>query len=178
LPAAIPSSRFAPDAQYSATIGVTAWELDFFGRIRSLSEQALQQYFATEQARRSVHVSLVAQVATAHFDERALAEQLELARKTLEAVEASYAATRRAFELGTASELDLRTAESQVETARFNLSFYEQQHAQAVNALVFLIGTPLPPDLPEGKPLREATVIADLPAGLPSELLVRRPDIL
>ena len=86
LPASIPSSRFAPDAQWSANLGMTAWELDFFGRIRSLSEQALQQYFATAEARRSVHVSLIAQVAIAHFDERALAEQLELARRTMETV--------------------------------------------------------------------------------------------
>lgn len=178
LPAAIPSSQFAPKEQYSANLGITAWELDFFGRTRSLSEQALQEYFATEQAQVSAHLALVAQVATAHFNERALSEQLGLARKTLETVEASFALTRKSFELGTSSELDLRTAESQVETARANLAIYEQQHAQAVNALVFLIGRPLPEDLPETKPLNETSVAIDLPAGLPSDLLTRRPDIL
>ena len=178
LPAAIPGSQFAPRQQYSVSLGVVSWELDFFGRIRSLSEQALEQYFATEEARRSAHLSLVAQVATAHYNERAFSEQLVLARQTLRTVEESFALTRRAFELGTASELDLRTAESQVETAHINFAFYAQNHGQALNALVFLIGQPLPEDLPASKSLQEAQVVADLPAGLPSDLLTRRPDIL
>lgn len=178
LPAAIPSSAFIPRATYNANVGITSWELDLFGRVRSLSEQALQQYFATAEARRGAHIALVAQVAVAHFDERAAAEQLELARETLRTVEESHALTARAFELGTASELDLRTAEGQVETARFNLSRYEQRHAEAMNALVFLIGMPLPPDLPDPLPLDETVVIAEIPAGMPSDLLLRRPDIL
>jgi len=178
LPAAIPSSAFIPKTQYSANIGVTAWELDFFGRIRSLGEAALQTYFATAEARRSAHLALVAQVAIAHFDERAFADQLRLARLTLETVERSFELTRRAFELGTASELDLRTAESQVETARYNFASFEQRYARAQNALVFLVGTELPADLPPAKPLEDAAVMATLPAGLPSDLLQRRPDIL
>lgn len=178
LPALIPSSAFIPRQQYALGIGITAWELDFFGRTRSLSERALQQYFATEQARRSAHLALVAQVATAHFNERAFAEQLELARMTIRTVEESFELTRRSFELGTASELDLRTAESQLATARANLAFYEQRHQQSLNTLVFLIGSPLPEDLPEPTPLTEAQVRTDLPAGLPSDLLTRRPDIL
>ncbi len=178
LPPAIPSSQFAPKQQYSVNLGVTAWELDFFGRTRSLSEQALQEYFATEQAQRSFHLALVGQVATAHFNERALAEQLDLARKTLELVEESFRVTQRSFELGTSSELDLRTAESQVEGARYNYSFYEQRHQQAMNSLVFLVGAPLPGDLPATTPLKEAKIIAEIPAGLPSDILTRRPDIL
>lgn len=178
LPAAIPSSRFVPTSQYAANVNVTAWELDFFGRIRSLSEAALERYFATLEAQRSVHLTLVGQVAIAHFQERAFAEQLEVARQTLELVRESHRLTRRAFEAGIASELDLRTAESQLETARFNLALYEQFHAQAVNGLTFLIGTPIPEDLPEAAPLEAARVRTDLPAGLPSDLLQRRPDIL
>ncbi|HWV39571.1 MAG TPA: efflux transporter outer membrane subunit [Vulgatibacter sp.] len=174
LPEGVPGR----DEQYAATLNVTAWELDFFGRIRSLADAALERYFATAEARRSAHLSLVSQVAIAHFTERALAEQLELARGTLELVEESFAITRRAFELGTASELDLRTSESQVETARFNVALYEQRHAQAVNALVFLVGAPLPADLPGSVALADAKVLIDLPAGLPSDLLQRRPDIL
>ncbi len=178
LPEDLPSSAFAPTEQYSLSLGVTAWELDFFGRIRSLSEQVLQDWFATTEARRSAHLALVGQVAQAHFTERATTEQLALARQTLALVESSFAITKRAFELGTANELDLRTAESQVLTARANLAAFSQQHAQAVNALVFLIGQPLPEDLPPSEPLAEATVVADLPPGLPSDLLTRRPDIL
>lgn len=178
LPSALPGSQFAPKEQYAANLAVTSWELDFFGRIRSLSEAALQRYFSTAEASRSVHLSLVAQVAIAHFDERALADQLALARKTMETVDESYRLTRRAFELGTASELDLRTAQGQVETTRYNLAFYEQRHAQAVNALVFLVGRPLPEDLPAPRELLETDVLVELPEGLPSDLLVRRPDIL
>ena len=178
LPSSLPSSQFVPREQYSVNLGVTAWELDLFGRLRSLSEQALQTYFATAEARRGVHLAVVSQVAIAHFDERASEEQLTLARQTLETVESSYALTRRAFELGTANELDLRTAQTQVETARYNFAFYEEQRAQAVNALVYLIGRPLPEDLPEPQPLRDTMVRAELPAGIPSDLLQRRPDIL
>lgn len=101
-----------------------------------------------------------------------------MARQTLELVRESFRLTRRAFEAGIASELDLRTAQSQVETARFNLALYEQRYAQALNGLTFLIGRPLPEDLPPPKPLVEADILADLPPGLPSDLLRRRPDIL
>ncbi len=178
LPASLPSSQFAPTEQYSVTLGATAWELDLFGRVRSLSEQALHDWFATQEARRGTHLALVAQVATAHYQERALAEQLVLAQQTLKAVEESFTVTTRAFEVGTASELDLRTSQSQVETARVNLATYAQQHAQALHALTFLLGGALPEDLPEPKPLEASVVKSDLPAGLPSELLTRRPDIL
>lgn len=178
LPSSIPGSQFAPKEQYSANLNATAWELDLFGRIRSLSRAALERFFATEEARRSVQLSLVAQVAIAHFNERALAEQLDLAEQTLATVQSSYELTRRAFERGVASELDLRTAESQVETSRFQLAFFHQRHAQANNALVFLVGTQLPGDLPGALPLVEAKVRTFLPPGLPSDLLQRRPDIL
>lgn len=178
LPAAIPSSRFAPKEQYAANLNVTAWELDLFGRIRSLSEAALERYFASRETQRSVHIALVAQVAIAHFQERAAARQLELARQTLELVRESYRLTRRSFEMGVASELDLRTAESQVETARYNLALYEQRHAQAVNGLTLLLGAPIPEDLPAGDSLEFISVRTDLPPGLPSDLLQRRPDIL
>lgn len=174
----LPGPVSGSQEQFSANIGVTAWELDFFGRIRSLSEAALQRYFATAEANRSVHLSLVSQVAIAHFDERALADQLDLARRTMQAVDESYRLTKRAYELGTASELDLRTAQGQVETTRYNLAFYEQRHQQARNTLVFLVGRPLPDDLPEAGSLLDSDVLGTLPEGLPSDLLTRRPDIL
>ncbi|AKU93193.1 efflux transporter outer membrane subunit [Vulgatibacter incomptus] len=175
---AIPGANAAPRHQFSASAFVTAWELDFFGRIRSLSDAALERYFATAEGMKSVHLALVSQVASAYFSERALAEQLVLAQETLDIVEQSFAITKRSFEVGTASELDLRTSESQVETARFNLAFFEQRHAQSENALVFLVGMPLPSDLPEPRPLEESIVFAEIPEGLPADLLQRRPDIL
>lgn len=178
LPAALPASRFAPKQQYAVNLGVSAWEIDFFGRIRSLSEAALERYFATQEAQRNVHLSLVSQVAIAYFQERALAEQLELAERTMELVDESHRITSRSFEAGIASDLDLRTAESQLEGTRFNLALYQQRHAQAVNGIVFLLGASLPEGLPEPPPLAEAPIETNLPPGLPSDLLQRRPDIL
>jgi outer membrane protein, multidrug efflux system len=163
---------------YTVGVGVTAFELDLFGRVRNLSSAALEQYLATEEARRSAHLSLVAEVASQYLRARALDDQVALARQTLETVRTSLGLTRRNYEGGRTSELDLRTAEAQVETARFNLSAAEQQRAQAENALVLLVGQPLPPDLPEGRRLDAQPPLADVPPGLPSDLLQRRPDIL
>jgi multidrug efflux system outer membrane protein len=178
-PADLSSSGAAVTADaWSVGAGVTAFELDLFGRVRSLSEAALEQYLATEEARRSAHLALVAGVASQYLAGRALEEQVALARSTLEAVEGSLRLTRRAAEGGRVSELDLSTAETQVETARFNLAAAEQQRARAENALVLLLGGPLPADLPPPLPLDGRQVVADLPAGVPSEVLVRRPDVL
>ena len=161
------------------TVGAAAaFELDLFGRARSLADAALQQYFATEEARRSAHLSLVSAVATQYLIALAVDDQLALGRQTLEAVESSFDLTRRSYEAGRTSELDVRTAESQVLTARINLAAFEQQRAQAENGLVLLVGQPLPPDLPPGEPLGSQRLLSDLPAGFPSDLLQRRPDVL
>jgi outer membrane protein, multidrug efflux system len=157
---------------------VTGYELDLFGRVRNLTSAALEQYLATAEARRAAQIALVGAVATQYLANRALDEQIALARGTLDAVQASLALTRRQAEVGRVSELDLRTAESQVETARFNLAAAQQQRARAENALVLLLGGPVPASLPEGLPLDAAEVVAELPAGVPSEVLVRRPDVL
>ncbi len=146
--------------------------------MRSLSAAALQQYLATEEARRAVHLSLVAQVASQYLAARALDDQVALAQRTLEAVESSSALARRTFEAGRTSELDVRTAEAQVHTARFNLSAARLQRARAEHALVLLVGQPLPADLPPPRPLEAQALLADLPPGVPSEVLLRRPDIL
>jgi outer membrane protein, multidrug efflux system len=173
-----PLGRATSGTAWSVGAGIPAFELDLFGRVRSLSSAALEQYLATEEARRSAHLALVAEVATQYLATRALDDQVALARSTLEAVAASLTLTRRSAEAGRVSELDLRTAESQVETARFNLSAAEQQRAQAENALVLLVGGPVPTDLPAPLPLDAQPVVAELPAGVPSDVLVRRPDVL
>ena len=158
--------------------GALAFELDLFGRLRSLSGAALEQYLQTEEARRSAQLSLVAAVATQYLLVRALEDQIALAKGTLETLQASYALTKRTYEAGRTSELDLRTAEAQVETARFNLSAAELQRTQAENALVLLVGAPLPASLPAPQPLEEQRVVAELPSGVSSEVLLRRPDVL
>jgi outer membrane protein, multidrug efflux system len=164
--------------EYNVNAGVTAWELDLFGRIRSLKNQALNRYFATDQARRSAQITLLAEVAIQDLTVRELDEQLAVARQTLEAVSASYDLNRRTFENGVISELDLRTAEAQVQTARVNVASLAQARSQADNALVLLVGQPLPADLPPAKPLNAQTLLAEVPEGLPSDLLQRRPDVL
>src|SRR5258708_3459787 len=165
-------------SQYGVGVGVTSYELDLFGRVQSLKNQALESYFATEEAQRSAELTLVAEVAAQYFTERAYEEQYALARQTLETVQRSYALTKRSFETGNSSELDLRTAEAQLHTAEYNLSVYSQQHALAENALILLVGQPLPSDLPTPQSLEKQSVLADISPGLPSGLLQRRPDIL
>jgi outer membrane protein, multidrug efflux system len=163
---------------YRLSLGTTDYELDLFGKVRSLKAAALENYFATEEARRSAQIALVAQVADAGLLEYAVTEQLNVARQTLAAVSASYELTRRSYEAGVVSELDLRTAEGQVQTARSNVAASEQQLAQAKNNLVLLVGRPLPEDLPPAPSLTSLPPLPDVPVGLPSDLLLRRPDIL
>src|SRR5882724_6094373 len=166
------------ESQYDVSLASTAYEVDLFGRVRSLNKQALENYFATEEARRSVHIALVAEVAIQYLTERQLDEQLALTRQTLAAVQSSYDLNKHSFDAGTTSELDLQTSAAQVQTARANVAVYERERAQAENALVLLIGQPLPDDLPPPKSLNEQNLSSNLPAGLPSDLLQRRPDIL
>ena len=179
IPADLSTTGKAVTAEaWSVGAAVTGFELDLWGRVRSLSNAALEQWFATDEARRSAQLSLVAEVANQYLATRALEAQVALARSTLETVGASVALTRRSAEAGRVADLDLRTAESQVETARFNLAVAEQQRALAANALVLLVGGPIPAALPEPLPFEAQPVVADLPAGVPSDVLVRRPDVL
>ncbi|MBP5078356.1 AdeC/AdeK/OprM family multidrug efflux complex outer membrane factor [Pseudomonas chlororaphis] len=163
-------------SSYSATLGVSAYELDFFGRVRSLTEQTLMSYLATEQARRSAQLSLVANVASAYLTWRADQELLALTAKTLVADEESLRLTTRSADAGKVSALDVSQARTSVETARANLARYQRQVAQDLNNLTLLVGTQVADSLP-ARPLA-SDLIAQVPAGLPSDLLQRRPDIL
>lgn len=163
---------------WSASLGTTAYEVDLFGRVRSLNRQALENYFATAEAQRSAQITLVAEVADEYFALREAEEQLRLARQTLAAVQESYDLNQATFDAGASSELDLRTAEGQVETAKIYILTYERQRAQAENYLVLLVGEPLPTDLPAPRSFNDTNLLAEIPAGLPSELVQRRPDIL
>jgi multidrug efflux system outer membrane protein len=158
--------------------GVSAYELDFFGRVRSSNEQALQQYFQTEEARRSAQIGLVAEVAAQYFTLREAEEQLVLARQTVELVGDSYRLNKASFDVGEIDELDLSTAEGQLKNAEINVISYERQATQAENQLVLLLGAPLPADLPQPARFGAGDVLADIPAGLPADLVQRRPDIL
>lgn len=162
---------------YSLDVGA-AYEIDLFGRVRSLKKEALERYFATEEARKSVQIALVSQVATEYLTQLRLREAKAIAQQTLETVQSSYNLIKRSFEAGAASELDLRTAEGQVQTVRVNAASFLELLAESENALVLLIGQPLPKDLPSEKPFQQQRLLADLPAEVPSDVLQRRPDIL
>src|SRR5471030_353906 len=161
---------------YTATLGISAYELDFFGRVRSLSEQAMLTYLSTEEAQRSARISLVANVANAYLTWRADQELLALTRKTLAADEESLRLTSRSSAAGKVSALDVIQARTSVESARASLARYERQVAQDLNNLTLLVGAPVPDSLP-ARPLA-SDMLAQVPAGLPSDLLQRRPDIL
>lgn len=164
--------------QYSANLGISAYELDVFGRVRSLGAQALEQFFATEAARRSTHISLVAEVANAYLTLGADQERLALARDTLKSQDESYRLNQRSFEVGVLSALALRQAQTSVETARVDVARYTAQVAQDRNALALLVGSPVPDELLPGTLSDSLNALPELPAGLPSALLQRRPDIL
>ncbi|MBB3224422.1 AdeC/AdeK/OprM family multidrug efflux complex outer membrane factor [Pseudoduganella umbonata] len=164
--------------QYTAGLGIPAFELDFFGRVKNLSEAALQQYLGTEEARRSQQISLVAEVANAWLTLAADQERLRLAQDTLKSQQISYELSKRRFEAGATSGLDMYEAQTSVETARSDVAVYTAQVAADQNALALLAGAPVPAELlPQGT-LQPVTQLADLPAGLPSDVLQRRPDVL
>ena len=166
------------NSQYTVGIGTSSYELDLFGRIRSLKKQALETYFATEATRRAAQITLVSEVAGQYLTELEYDQQRDVARQTLASVQSAYDLNKQSYDAGNISALDLRTTEAQVETAKVNIANYEQLKHQAENALVLLVGGPMPANLPPGEALNAQRLLTDLPPGLPSGLLQRRPDIL
>jgi len=161
---------------YQVGLSLASFELDFFGRVRSLNEAALAAYLATEEAQRAAQISLVAETAKAYLSELGAGEQLVLAQRTLEGREQGYKLSRQRFDVGASSALDLRLNETLVQSARVSVLQLQRQRAQARNALTLLVGTPLG-DLPTGADLSSQNVVTAIPAGLPSDLLANRPDI-
>ncbi|MDG3064479.1 AdeC/AdeK/OprM family multidrug efflux complex outer membrane factor [Thauera mechernichensis] len=171
------SGESAISRQYSANLGFASYELDFFGRVRSLEEQALQVYLGTEEARRSAQVSLVAEVANAWLRLAADRERLALARSTLETRQQSVTLVRRSLELGAVSALDLNQAETLLQTARADAARYAALVAQDENALALLVGAAVPAGLQPPALDDSVAAVPVLPADLSSEVLVRRPDV-
>ncbi|MBJ6724494.1 AdeC/AdeK/OprM family multidrug efflux complex outer membrane factor [Geomesophilobacter sediminis] len=163
--------------QTTLNVGFSAYELDLFGRIRSLKDQALEEYLATEQAGRATQISLISEVASTWIALAADQERLRLARETLKINQQSYDLTRRRFESGVSSELDLRQAQTSVDSARVDIARYTSQVAQDHNALDLLVGSPVTDDLLPAE-LTAITALKEVSPGLPSEVLQRRPDIL
>jgi len=178
IPADLSSSGSVTTSErYDVYLGVSSWEIDFFGRIRSLKDKALEEYLATDQAGRNAQILLVSTVAQTYLALAADREALHLVSSTLESQEATYNMIKKRYDVGVASGLDLYRAQSQVDIARRDVARYMMLAAQDENALNLLVGSPvtpelLPPDLSRVKPPREIT------AGLLSELLLERPDVL
>jgi NodT family efflux transporter outer membrane factor (OMF) lipoprotein len=161
---------------YSVGLGLSSWELDFFGRVRSLGEVALNQYLATEEGRNAAQATLVASVANAWLALAADEELLTLTRETLATREESLRLTRLRFENGASSEIDFRQAESLLESARVTLAQLQRQRSLDLNALALLLGMPVPVDYRVGI-ATDSLQLPDLPAGVPAEVLAKRPDV-
>ena len=179
-----PSANGGVTSLYSAGLQATAYELDFFGRVSSLKEAALNQYLATEEGRKTTQITLIASVANAYLSRLADDELLEITRQTLVTREESIRLSKLRFDNGVASELDFRQAESLVEAARVSLAQQQRQQALDENLLTLLVGSPLAAELPVAastavvaEPLAQMQPLVDVPAGLPSDLLASRPDI-
>ncbi|RQH09995.1 efflux transporter outer membrane subunit [Paraburkholderia dinghuensis] len=177
VPTNLVTSPSNPFSVYNVELQAS-WEIDFWGRVRSLKDQALAQYLATAEARKAAEISLVSQVADQYLTMLAEEDLLQVTQNTLKSAQDSYNITKLQFENGTAGELDLRSAQTVVETAQANLQSQARARAQSENALVLLIGEPLPQDLPQGLTLDAQNLLTDIPEGLPSDLLARRPDIM
>jgi multidrug efflux system outer membrane protein len=161
---------------YSVGAGVS-WEIDFFGRLRSLKDVALAQYLGLAQTRKAAELTLVSQVAIQYLALIGDEAQLAVTQNTLKTAQESYRITKLTYDNGVGTELDLQQSQGILEQATASLEAYQRARAQDENALVLLIGQPLPAELPAGLNLANQSLLADIPAGLPSDVMLNRPDI-
>ena len=165
------------NSAYTAGLSITGWELDLFGRVASLKDAALAQYLASEEARRAVQASLIAAVANTWLNLQTDDELLTITLSTLKTREDSLRLTQLRLDNGASSALDVRQAESLTAGALSALQQQQRLRAQDLNALTLLVGQPLPPGMLVAATTAKPPVFSEVPAGLPSDLLTRRPDI-
>ena len=178
VPADLSSTGSAMTSEYyGVNLGISAWEIDFFGRIRGLKDRALEEYFATDEARRGARMLLISSVADAWLVLAADRETLKLAASTLETQEAAYKLIRKRCDAGLASDLDLRRAQSLVDAARGDVARSTQLSAQDENTLTLLVGSSVPQALLPSD-LSGVNAPKAISSGLPSDLLLNRPDVL
>lgn len=179
LPADFSRSREADvEHQYTAGLGFSSYELDLFGRIRNLSEQALEAFYSLEEESKAAQITLIAETAAMYLQLVADRESHDLAVATAENREQELDLIRTRFRRGIASDLEVSQAETLLQEAKVRVASSATKIEQDSNALVLLMGTPLPTDIPEVRKLADISPLPDVPAGLPSSLLERRPDIL
>lgn len=163
---------------HNQSVGLSSsWELDLFGRLGSLNEVAREQYLATGYARQAAQLALVAQVSEQYLAMLAYSEQLAVSNETALAAKESLRIVKLRFDTGTGSELDATLAQGTLQQAQANQAALTRQQAQARNALELLLGQAMPADLAPATPLHQLALLGDIPAGLPSDLLLRRPDV-
>ena len=172
------NNQAAVNHQYSASLGISAYELDLFGRVQSLKDQTLEQYLATEQAQRAGQISLVAEVVATTLNLASDRERLRLAQDTLKTQQTTLQLMQRRFELGTSSDLDLQQVQTQVDTARTDVARAATLVAQDENNLNLVVGCPVPAKLLPQALSETLTALKDITPGLPSGVLLRRPDVL
>lgn len=164
--------------RYSVGVGVTGFELDFWGRVRNLSEAARSEYLATIQAERAFRLTLIRDVASTYFAGREAEERIELAEATLKSRQDGLRLAKRRLDAGVTSALDFRQAESLLTQAETELATLRLAKAQSDNFLTVLVGGPITETLPQPQSLAAQKNGTTIAAGLPSELLVARPDVL
>jgi len=162
--------------RYDAGLTMTSFELDFWGRVKSLSDAGLASYLASEEAQRAFRLSLIADVVNAYLTLLEMDERVAMAAATLKSRAETRTLVERRREVGLASDLDFLQADGAYESARAEAASLARQQAAAGNALVLLVGS-MPSALPAGRPLAEQGIVADLAVGLPSDVLLSRPDV-
>jgi multidrug efflux system outer membrane protein len=163
---------------YSVNAGLSAFEIDLFGRVRNLTRAALEQYLATEEGAHATRITLIAEIASAYLTMAADQDQLKISQATLESFRQSFELTQAQFRIGVTSELEVRQAQTNFEQARYDIAALRTQIARDQNALDLLVGTTVTADqLPTGLGDHGFT-LADLPASLSSDILLQRPDVL
>lgn len=178
-PSSVSTTGAAVDSeQYSANVGFTGYELDLFGRVRSLNKAALENWLAVRENSRTAQISLIAETASAWLTLAADEDLLRLAQDTLAARQESLQLTQKQIDNGVASLMDLRQAQTLAEQARADAAAYVAQVNQDKNALRLLVGADIPADLLPAGGLVTAQIMPDLPAGVVSDVLTRRPDVL
>ncbi|MEO5917389.1 MAG: efflux transporter outer membrane subunit [Luteolibacter sp.] len=170
------SGGMLESGNYGVSVGLVSYELDLFGKVRSLNSAALETYFASDAARVGAQISLVAEVANQYLAQRALEEQIALSQQTYDGFNVAYDIIKKRFDSGTVSELELSSMEVQRQTAKVDLATFRQRSQEITNSLVFLAGGSIPNNLPAGRSL-DQVLVAPVKAGVLSDLMRRRPDI-
>ena len=171
-------SQGVTSASYSVDLGTSSWEIDFFGRLRSLKRQALEAYLSTDAARRSTQLSLISTAATDYLTWLSDQSLLQVTANTVDSDLHTYQTTLAISQLGNSTMLDVEEARTSLASAKSSLASYRRAVAQDRNRLILAIGGPLPADFSEDRGLDDGMLLAEIPAGAPSELLTRRPDIV